>query len=339
MTTPLPDRSQSRTRNTARSFVQLRYAGRILYSTLPMPELPELSATDAQPAPNHLEIAQRTSLDSPVVINHHTWPDPAGNAAILGERWKDGRYCLRFPGIVDATIDPSGTRVEFCKAPGAGMDAVRHVLLDQVLPRAIASTGTLVLHCSAVITKRGQLLVFLGESGYGKSTLATAFDLYGGIAVNDDCLVVERKDQHIHGIPAYGGMRLWPDSMSNLLEHRRSDSMPMADYSTKVRVPPAVLTDHVATTRIAAFVVLAPPGDYKETTLTPLSPREGCMALVTNSFQLDPGNLRHTHTLLGAAADACKSLPALCLQHPRDYAELPNVVAYINRHFQTHRSD
>ncbi|MBI5964685.1 MAG: hypothetical protein HY863_14495 [Chloroflexi bacterium] len=80
----------------------------------------------------------------------------------------------------------------------AGLD--RDILLGPVLVLALALRGIWCLHASAVMCKSG-LIVFLGESGQGKSTLAAYLSSIDGRLVADDILPITLGSR---------GMQVWP---------------------------------------------------------------------------------------------------------------------------------
>lgn len=133
------------------------------------------------------------------------------------------------------------------------------------------------------------------------------------------------------GTPSYPGLRLWADSMTALLEHRRADATPMADYSSKQRIAPRTLDGSHVSRKIDAVLVLQAPSADDKTTLQRQTPQQRCMALMSHSFQLDPGNMRHAQRLLAVAAAVARRLPVLSLGYPRDYAALPRVITDICR--------
>ena len=93
---------------------------------------------------------------------------------------------------------------------GLAFDAVEQLLLDQVLPQALHLRGRFTLHASAVVTE-GVALAFVGQSGDGKSTLASAF-VPPDTLLSDDSLTLEARDHDIVAFPGYPSVRLREDS-------------------------------------------------------------------------------------------------------------------------------
>ncbi|HKS96499.1 MAG TPA: hypothetical protein VJV74_10250, partial [Terriglobia bacterium] len=114
------------------------------------------------------------------------------------------------------------------------LDTVRHLFLDQVFPLLLSKRGRLVLHASAVLIPGGAI-AFLGETGQGKSTLASSFSQRGFPFLTDDCLLLEEKGGQLVGIPSYPGLRLWPKTVAALFAEEPPVSR-VAHYTTKKRL-------------------------------------------------------------------------------------------------------
>ena len=253
----------------------------------------------------------------------HHWPDESGAMSLA--RSGDGNdLLLRFPGLADFVISKDGRRLGAWPAPEAGTETLHHLLLDQVLPRVLAHQGRLVLHAGAV--RIGQVAIaFIGETGRGKSTLTASFHAAGYPLLSDDGLVLMQGDGTTCAQPTYPSLRLWPEAVAGLFA-RTPDLAPMAHYSSKQRV---TLTDTADNTPVslAAIYVLAPETheDAAGISLTTVSPSEACMAIISNSFQLDVTDRPRAMNLLTVASDFAQQLPMFSLTFPRSFECLPDV--------------
>jgi len=303
------------------------YAGLGVKSALALPELP-LATGFGSPG----GLAVRLSSDRVIPVGsaphwRHDWSEPDGAVSLSGLRIGD-RYGLDFPGVAEAWFTIDGN-IDLWRDPDASAESVRHVLLDQVFPRLIAQRGTLVLHGSVATTAEGRTVVILGDSGMGKSTLASGIALSGGQVLTDDCLLIAFDGEQALAVPSYAGLRLWPDSLMALFEERQGEATPMTHYSSKLRLPSSTPASAGHAPTIDAILVLQGDDQTGQTRLSSLTPQQACMAVITNAFQLDLGKLRHTHALLGLSARLARSVPVLAFAYPRDYARLPSVVADI----------
>ena len=64
-------------------------------------------------------------------------------------------HWLRFPDPADFKISLDGREIHGYPFPGVPEHTLRHLLLDQVLPRCLAHQGHLLLHASSVQTSEG----------------------------------------------------------------------------------------------------------------------------------------------------------------------------------------
>jgi len=262
----------------------------------------------------------------------HHWCTPSGDISISLARL-DNEYLLRFPSLADFVIDQSGCKVGAWPAPDTDEETLRHLLLDQVMPRVLSHKGRLVLHASAVCVD-GQTLAFVGETGQGKSTLAASFHLSGYPLLTDDGLLIRIGNDCIKAIPGYQGLRLLPESIKALFKES-SGCKSMASYSEKNRI---ILSDHRETEPMglnALFVLDEPNVDDKTHTIkiSLLSKRDACMELVRNSFQFDVSSHEQAKNLFAEASAVVARLPVFSLSYPRDFSCLPSVHDVVFKRF------
>lgn len=200
--------------------------------------------------------------------------------------------------------------------------SIDHFLADQVVPRVIAQDGGLVLHAGAVSLGESAILL-LGASGRGKSTLATSFHCNGWPLMGDDAVTILAADTPC-ATAIYPSLRLFPDSIAALL----SDDVACEDiahYSDKQRIPVSIVTEvKFAPAPIKAIFVLDEPSELG-IQLRRLSIADACMAIVGNSFALDPTDAHRARNRLDAASALARQVPAFGMSYPRDYTRLPEV--------------
>jgi hypothetical protein len=308
------------------------YAAHTVASDLPLPELP--AAESSRNPDFRVTLSDQAVLPATSLSDwQHGFEDPQGDVAFRCSR-HGGDFYFDFPGIAQARLTTGGD-IHVWQCPSGSGASTRHVLLDQVLPRAIAQRGHLVLHGSAVRTARQQVLVILGDSGMGKSTLASAFACSGADVLSDDGVLLDFSASRIRAVPGYPGLRLWPDSLGALFAQRAGESTPMSHYNDKRRLsqPRAV----AGALDVDAVVLLQAPRDER-VAVEPLSPQAACLAMTRNSFQLDLGDHANLERLFAQAAQASRTLPVLALTYPRDYAVLPAVIDHVTRAVLADRS-
>ena len=298
---------------------------------MPLPELKTRRCLSADPDFTITTGSDVAPSDDLEWIHH--WLDDDDACDLSLARLDDG-YLLRFPDLADIVLENSGM-LRIAGLEGVSARTLRHLMLDQVLPRALAHRGNLVLHASAVATAHGAV-VFLGLSGRGKSTLACAMAAQsGGGVLADDCIVATQDGSDLLAVPTYPGLRLWPESVASLFPGRKRLRR-VTDYSDKRRID-VDLMGHAADASypIAAIMVLDRACGDTDIRITALDSSSACMALVSNSFQLDVSDVQQVYRLLGLAAGAAQRTSVLSLRYPRDYAALPGVVQAILDHLNT----
>ena len=256
----------------------------------------------------------------------HDFLEPQGNLVTLTcERTTTG-YRMHFPGVATLIAAANG---ELCVHPHAGMcrESVRHVLLDQALPRLMAQRGELVLHAALVRTLAGRNLLLIGDSGRGKSTLTGACFASGRVVATDDGAVLRVTDGTLVAVPNYPSLRLLPDSLSKLFQGRQYASLPVANYSQKRRLPVNALE---GSAEVHAILILDPPSeDGTAPHLARKTPAAACHALMRHGFQLDLSDVSNHQRLLAKGAQAAQLAPVYSLAYPRRYEALPEVLALL----------
>jgi Phosphoenolpyruvate carboxykinase len=227
------------------------------------------------------------------------------------------RFAIRF---ADRTVQLIEAHAD------ADQATIDHLLDDHVAPRIIAADGSLVLHGSASLIG-GRIAVFLGLTGSGKSTLSASLHARGYQLLGDDAVVIGEDSGTFTGEAVYPSLRLYRESIDQVL----SGDIPtaaMAFYSDKQHVRVSGL-DEAGPARhpIGGIYVLA---DGKAgIALDRYSPSEGCMALLENSFALDPSDGAMAARRMGMAARVAAQVPCYELAYPYDFSLLDEIGARV----------
>lgn len=298
------------------------YAGHRLASQVPLPELPLLHSRGN--VGFRVEVSESSVIPAMgTVAWQHNFTDSRGAHAFRCFRVGDA-YGFDFPCVAQAWVT-ADNRIALWRSYESSIESLRHVLLDQILPRVLAQRGHMVLHAAAVHTAQGHTLLALGDSGMGKSTLAAAFARSGAEVLSDDGVLLVLDSDAVRVVPCYPGLRLWPDSLDGVLAERAAESTAMTHYNQKRRLmQPGPAQPHYD---VDAIVVLQAPPDDGALACQPCGAQAACMALVRNAFQLDLGDHANVASLLPRAAETVQRVPVLTLAYPRDYDLLPQVVA------------
>jgi len=205
---------------------------------------------------------------------------------------------------------------------------VRQLLFDQVLPRVLNQRGHLMLHASAVGTRRGTILV-VGDSGVGKSTLAAYLHSTGlEMHTDDGVRLLVEPDGGVSAIPNYRSLRLHADAANAIFGDRNSladetddEKRQYVDHSGSVR--PSAKT-------VSAIVVIEPDASTREFKTMRLGQREAMVAILSQLFVLDGATTSATIKNFLGTADIVRRVPVFALRYTRSFESLPRIAAALD---------
>jgi hypothetical protein len=241
-------------------------------------------------------------------------------------------YLYVFPGSATFHITSDGLITCFLHEDST-MQMLRHLLLNQIIPRYLATAGRLVLHASAVTLENGKSVAFLGNSGFGKSTLVSSFHRNGAQLINDDCILLECGEKGVTAIGGLVGIRLFPDSVNAVF----TEAVGFTNYTSYTDKQQLFLKSQVADNPpepcvLDAMFLLNDPAEESDDTICiePVSGSEAMIAMIYSAFSLDPsdrkmivGNFRN----VGQAIS--ERLGIYGLQYPRKHSRLADVRAAV----------
>lgn len=308
-----------------------RICGLTLASEIALPELIPIVRSDLGQVPDirvrvEKAVPRRATLSKSFVA----FVLPTGAPGLTCAK-EPGGYRLRFPELADFRVESRGREI-VCEIPAEiPLATIRHLLLDQVIPRTLSLLGINALHATAVLTPHG-VCAFAGVTGAGKSTLAASFHLAGYPVLSDDCLVLREENQAILVTPAYPGVRLWEDAAAAVCGDRES-VLPVSHYSSKRRV--------LADTRHGSFSegrnVLARIYNLLDASETeaesgvngaivqPISGREAFMSLVPSAFRLDIADRKELARQFDFFERVASLVPMRSLRVVADFSALPAI--------------
>jgi hypothetical protein len=125
-----------------------------------------------------------------------------------------------------------GDSILFDPLPGADRRFIQAVVGGELMAALLRQRGVLPIHASCV-SKRGQSIAFVGDSGWGKSTLATLFVKEGYTLITDDILALDlnKKSPIVYPSPSY--IRLQPDVGNKFVNEY--ESFPVSHNRTSKR--------------------------------------------------------------------------------------------------------
>lgn len=303
------------------------FCGQTFASTVYIPELPFSLKSTNDLTLNLDQSCQQVSIPT----WHHHWFTLTGEKVISFNKGEDG-YVLRFPSLADFSISTSVDQITCSPKREIPLETIRHLLLDQVLPRCLAQQGMLMLHASAVCLSEGVLL-FIGLSGEGKSTLAGYFHQTGYQVISDDCVRLTEEHDSVKAIPSYNGLRLWPDTREFLFPSDQ-ETAPMAHYSSKqrIQITASETFKYSASTHeglpVLAIIVLSSSGQesvFPRLHLKKLSRREAFIEIMKQTFLLDVTDHNQYARLMQVLGRIIPQIRIYKLTVPHDFNALPDV--------------
>jgi len=253
----------------------------------------------------------------------HTWSLPDDTPWLLLGRQPSG-YFLRFPGMADFAVSGDASEIRSYVVEDTPEATIRHLILDQVLPLVLSHRGRFVLHGSAVATPRGAI-GFVGQTGWGKSTLASSFSEDGMAVLTDDCLLLEEDAECVTVIPSYPGVRVWPDTARTVFGGDKWGTK-VAHYSEKKRLDAnAGIGFSNWPTKLRRLYFLSSPNECTGLSVKPLSPREAMLELVKYSYLMDVTDRPRLQQDFERIAKFALNPVFFRLAFPHDYSQLASV--------------
>lgn len=325
----------------------MRYTayGHLLASQLDLPVLPPANETSAAMSP-HITIRVNEGPAPSAVWDADDQAEPRrrghGPVDELGdpndgeeapadpdEPWlrvgrSAGGFVLQFGQRMSFWVSSDASRIVVHGA-GRMSDAVQHLLVDQVVPLALAHRGALVLHGGGVLI-HGHAVALFGPSGTGKSTLTASLAQDGSGVLADDALVIAPGGGAAGfatlAHPAYPGLRVWPDVLPASDD---AEGMPfVADYTEKRRVALAAGRFVTGPRRLQRLYLLE-PDEAASPRIARLSKRAAVMAILTHSYVLDASDASRLSAQLATACAVLDAADVRTLSFPRDLARLAEV--------------
>jgi hypothetical protein len=304
------------------------FGDQILQSTFNFKQLPSQAGTVAVSAIG----VQLLAAHAPENFHwQHEWKDSNDNITLSIALHESG-FLLRFPELCDFILDTKQRSITVI--PHAALDehSIEHLLVDQVLPRFLANEGRLLLHACAVNIV-GRSALFLGKSGWGKSTLAALFHKAGYTLYSDDCVLLQPHGCSWQMLATYPSLRLFEDSIENILTDD-SDLSPVSEYSDKQRLALSIKQTHTAPPLHALYFLSDPETAPDNIQIESMTPGSTCIELIERSFRLDLSNRAQSRQLMTSAAALTQSVPAFRLCYPHAFENNSRLLAQLIRHIQ-----
>jgi hypothetical protein len=290
----------------------------------------------------HSEIQLPLPTHGPDELSHISlWTEPASyfSEAIRGialeqadgswyqiGRLSDGSCYARWNTVGEFWVSADGRQIRCRRFDEVHKESFDVYLLGQALSFALVKSGFEPIHAT-VIAVHGEAVVFLGDSGYGKSTLAASFINAGYPVLTDDLLMLKVTHDGAIAYPGPARIKLFPNNAARFLGNMAM-GVRMNPDTEKLIIPLDASQSCSIPLPVRMIYSLAPPYDVfrkQHIHIEPLTPREACIELVKNTFNYRIVDGERLMRQLHATAHLASRLPVRRLSIPRDLNQLPSV--------------
>ena len=238
-------------------------------------------------------------------------------------QFEDGAARVSWKDHFEFHVSADGARVRWRRLVGIPNEVLFTYLLNQVLSHCLALRGVEPLHATSVVVN-GQAIAIMGDSGYGKSTLAAALIRKGCPLLTDDVLVLELLGNGVQAYPSLARLKLRPDSADAAFGKRRS--LPMNTFTDKMILPLGA-AEHVAkAVPLRAIFVIPSSAGSVVISIRRARGHRSLLPIIKNSFDTSFLDRRRLEQQFEFACRLAKSVPISVLSFPRRLDMLPTVV-------------
>jgi hypothetical protein len=245
-------------------------------------------------------------------------------------RLRDGSDYLRWDNLFEFVISGDGRSIFAHMLGGSIQDIYNSHVLQHLFFFTLLKWGMEPLHSTTVVIDDGAV-AFIGDSGYGKSTLGAAFCLRGHPILADDLLTVKEESHGFFGYPGRSRIRLLPETATVLFEDRVKVMSP-DPYSRKLTIPLDESQTVSEALPLRAIYVVRPSraaSAAKRVTIRPLRQRRAFLCMIANMCNPIAREPERLTRLFHLSTRLCARLPVKSLSYPRDLSRLPEVVDII----------
>lgn len=251
---------------------------------------------------------------------------------------RGNEYLASFPGLLECRIGFDPVTIHYHELNDTNDETIRHLLIDQLIPRVLGQMGKLILHASAVRYEDDQVVLFIGDSGAGKSTLATACGDADLLA--DDGILVDITSNGLELYPAYQGLRLQSDSIEEVLGNHDFQLFPFSCNSDKWRVVFGSTRDHkrVKSSALSIFLLAEPGFSSDELVVEPVTKVKAVSLLSRQVFMLDNCDRKAITSQFQMLTTVLDNYPDVYrLAYPYDYKSLGTLKQAVRRTVTTNQ--
>ena len=242
-------------------------------------------------------------------------------------RLGEGTTYLRWAGLFEFLISPDARTIEYHRLEKATDESLATYLLGQVLSFSLLSLGYEPLHATAVVID-GDAVAFLGDCGYGKSTLGAAFLARGIPILTDDVLALEMREGCWMAHAGPPRLKLFPSVARKVLARATGSRLNTA--TSKLVLPLTATEANCRPVPLRALYVLPDPPQFGERspariTIAPVEGQEAFLEVIRSAFNLSHVDRARLANQFNVATRLVQDVPLRRLAYPRSLSLLNRV--------------
>jgi HPr Serine kinase C-terminal domain/AAA domain len=268
-----------------------------------------------------------------VTIRYGEVPQALPDARMVGPTWQIAgkQFLLSVPNVARFLLK-NGDQIVFAPESEASAEDVPIFILGTVFGILLHQREQIVLHASA-IEVNGRAVAFCGASGAGKSTLAAALAQRGYRLLTDDVCAITLSSKGTPMVHPDGRqLKLWAEAieklqLQDLRRARVSNRIEKfyVDLPDARSEPLAVSAIYVLREAMPSLVWGVERANVVDAAV--LLRNNAYRPLLVASFEQNEGYFR-------AAAQIASRSGIFILTRPRDFAAVPQVVSWLERHWR-----
>ncbi len=239
-------------------------------------------------------------------------------------------FLLHFPGVLRALIQ-GGRSMRIQVEPGHDPADLVLYLLGTCFAVILQQRGRVVLHASAVAV-RGRAMLFCGQSGAGKSTIAALLERRGYPLLNDDVCNVSVQGGNYVVYPDGRMLKLWAESMAHLQKPGSAEARVRRDLDKFYAAPERI---DFTPRPVGGVYILHAREDSGKATLARLNTAESLSALTQNAYRPTLVRaMKMTPAYFDVSVAIQRSAGVYRLSRPMDFARAEEALDLLEQHWQ-----
>ncbi len=239
---------------------------------------------------------------------------------------RNGSSYVRWNDIGEFLVSGDGRLITCGHLSDAPGESFQVYLLGQALSFALVRSGFEPFHATCVVVD-GAAVAFMGDSGFGKSSLAAYFLNAGDRLLTDDLLLLQERPEGFLAYPGPPRIKLLPDMAGKFLGGV-DGGVPMNRQTAKLILPLGRERICDSPVILRAIYELSPPHDMKDVQkveFESLTSREAFVELSCNTFNYVILDGDRVHRQFTETTRIANTVRMKRLMHPRSPESLPLV--------------